>query len=71
MGGAVNGGKVLGKWPGLADEQLFQRRDLMHTTDYRDVFAEVAKKHLGAKDIAKVFPKFKVNDANFRGVLRA
>lgn len=71
MGGAVNGGKVLGRWPGLAEEQLFQGRDLMHTTDFRDVFAEIAKKHLGVKDLAKVFPKFKVNEANFRGVLRA
>lgn len=70
MGGAVNGGKVLGRWPGLADEQLFQRRDLMHTTDYRDVFAEIAQKHLGAKDLTKVFPKYRVDAKNYRGVLR-
>jgi len=69
MGGAVNGGKVLGKWPGLADEQLFQRRDLMHTTDYRDVFAEVAQKHLGANDLNKVFPKYRLDARNSRGVL--
>jgi len=28
LGGAVKGGKVYGKWPGLADEQLNEGRDL-------------------------------------------
>jgi uncharacterized protein (DUF1501 family) len=56
MGGPVKGGKVYGKWPGLAREQLFEGRDLALTTDFRDVFAEVLKKHLHAADTAKVFP---------------
>jgi uncharacterized protein (DUF1501 family) len=35
-GGAVRGGKVLGKWPGLAEADLYDRRDLMPTSDVRD-----------------------------------
>src|SRR5688572_7289183 len=55
-GGAVNGGKVLGDWPGLAPEQLYQGRDLAVTTDFREVFAELAARHLGAAQLDQVFP---------------
>jgi uncharacterized protein (DUF1501 family) len=34
-GGAVNGGQILGKWPGLADADMFDQRDLMPTSDVR------------------------------------
>ena len=34
-GGAIRGGKVHGKWPGLAEEDLYDRRDLMPTADVR------------------------------------
>lgn len=34
-GGAVRGGKVYGTWPGLAEADLFERRDLMPTGDVR------------------------------------
>jgi uncharacterized protein (DUF1501 family) len=57
-GGPVKGGKIYGEWPGLAPEQLFERRDLAITTDFRDVFAEILVKHMGAKDVSKVFPNF-------------
>src|SRR5215831_11760348 len=33
IGGAVQGGKVYGKWPGLEKEQLYEGRDLALTTD--------------------------------------
>ena len=36
MGGDVAGGKVLGQWPGLAPEQLYENRDLQVTTDFRE-----------------------------------
>jgi len=45
-GGAVAGGKVLGRWPGLADGNLYQGRDLMPTTDLRAVFKTVLREHL-------------------------
>ena len=32
-GGALKGGKILGEWPGLAPEQLFDGRDLMPTSN--------------------------------------
>jgi uncharacterized protein (DUF1501 family) len=59
MGGPVRGGKVYGKWPGLAPEQLYESRDLALTTDFRDVFAEILVKHMRATDIERVFPGFK------------
>jgi uncharacterized protein (DUF1501 family) len=71
LGGPVRGGRVYGKWPGLAREQLFEGRDLMLTTDYRDVFAELAQKHLGARDVNKLFPNHRVNPGNYRGLLVA
>jgi uncharacterized protein (DUF1501 family) len=39
-GGAVKGGKVLGRWPGLAEAELYDRRDLMPTSDVRDWAAQ-------------------------------
>lgn len=34
-GGALKGGQVFGKWPGLADSDLLQQRDVMPTGDVR------------------------------------
>ena len=36
-GGAMRGGQVAGVWPGLAEADLYNRRDLMPTTDVRAV----------------------------------
>jgi uncharacterized protein (DUF1501 family) len=58
-GGPVKGGKVYGRWPGLAREQLFEGRDLALTTDFRDVFSEILVKHMGVKDVSQIFPDFK------------
>jgi uncharacterized protein (DUF1501 family) len=71
LGGSVNGGKVLGQWPGLAPEQLNEGRDLALTTDFRLVFAEAAQKHLGATKLEKVFPGYAVNPSEYRGILRS
>ncbi|HYV97359.1 MAG TPA: DUF1501 domain-containing protein [Gemmatimonadaceae bacterium] len=59
VGGNVKGGKVHGRWPGLAAEQLNEGRDLALTTDFRTVFAEIVAKHMGATDTAHLFPGFK------------
>jgi len=40
-GGAVKGGQVLGRWPGLDEGALYQGRDLMPTTDVRAWAAHV------------------------------
>ncbi|HEX8294147.1 MAG TPA: DUF1501 domain-containing protein, partial [Pyrinomonadaceae bacterium] len=58
IGGAVRGGRVYGRWPGLREEQLHEGRDLALTTDFRDVFGEVASRHLGGVDLRKVFPGY-------------
>jgi uncharacterized protein (DUF1501 family) len=58
IGGSVRGGKVYGKWPGLAPHELNEGRDLALTTDFRQVFSEIATSHLGAKQIDALFPGF-------------
>jgi uncharacterized protein (DUF1501 family) len=58
-GGNVRGGKVYGRWPGLSREQRYDGRDLAVTTDFRSVFAEVVRGHLGVADTASIFPGFK------------
>src|SRR5262245_10013896 len=58
LGGGVKGGKVFGKWPGLGREQRYEGRDLAITTDFRDVFAEVVTRHLGARDTSRIFPGY-------------
>ena len=45
-GGAVAGGRVIADWPGLAEKQLYEGRDLMPTTDLRSVFKGVLAEHL-------------------------
>jgi uncharacterized protein (DUF1501 family) len=34
-GGAVNGGQIHGQWPGLDEAAMYDRRDLMPTSDIR------------------------------------
>ncbi|HKQ91980.1 MAG TPA: DUF1501 domain-containing protein [Blastocatellia bacterium] len=69
LGGSVKGGRVYGKWPGLKSHQLYEGRDLAITTDFRDVFAELAKKHLGATDLNAIFPGYQINASNFKGLI--
>jgi uncharacterized protein (DUF1501 family) len=59
LGGAVQGGKIYGEWPGLEREQLFEGRDLAVTTDFRTVLSELVRGHLGRNDLTTVFPGFK------------
>lgn len=58
LGGRVRGGRVAGSWPGLSRSQLFEERDLAVTTDYRDVYAELARVHLGIADAGSLFPGY-------------
>ncbi len=67
MGGDVKGGKVYGDWPGLAEEQLNEGRDLALTTDFRDVLGELVSKHLGNPNLKSVFPSYE--NPKFRGLL--
>jgi len=47
IGGAVHGGQVITQWPGLAESQLFQGRDLAPTTDLRSVSKNILASHYG------------------------
>ncbi len=70
IGGALRGAqKVHGRWPGLAPEQLNEGRDLALTTDFRAVFGEIATKHLGAKQLDRVFPGYSGLGQDWLGVL--
>lgn len=58
-GGAVNGGKVIADWPGLAANNLYEGRDLYPSTDMRSLFKGVLAEHLGLDESfldKKVFP---------------
>ena len=56
LGGRVRGGRVLGRWPGLGRGQLYENRDLAATTDFRDVFQEVARAQFGIAE--SLFPGY-------------
>ncbi|WP_417712948.1 DUF1501 domain-containing protein [Pseudophaeobacter arcticus] len=42
-GGAIRGGRVYGRWPGLEEAALYNRRDLMPTGDVRAVSAWIMR----------------------------
>jgi len=60
LGGAVQGGRIYGDWPGLGTDALYENRDLAVTTDFRAVLAPVVARHLRLPDraLATIFPGF-------------
>ena len=70
MGGDVRGGKVYGAWPGLANHQLYEGRDLALTTDFRSVLGELVQTHLGNRDLADVFPGYVPSREKFHGLVK-
>ncbi|MEM8817290.1 MAG: DUF1501 domain-containing protein [Pseudomonadota bacterium] len=73
LGGAVNGGRVLGDWPGLGARDLLEARDLAPTADLRSVFKGVLTEHLGLASgyvDARVFPGSDSVQA-LQGIVRA
>jgi uncharacterized protein (DUF1501 family) len=58
-GGALKQGGLVGDWPTLADNRLFENRDLAPTLDVRSIFKGVLRDHMGldrAALDANVFP---------------
>ena len=58
-GGALKPGGLIGDWPTLAENRLFEDRDLNPTLDVRSVFKGVLRDHMGLDRAAldtKVFP---------------
>src|SRR5262249_43075381 len=68
LGGGVRGGRVYGRWPGLAVEHRYERRDLAVTTDFRDVFGEIVTRPLGVANAAPIFPGYPISTARFPGL---
>jgi uncharacterized protein (DUF1501 family) len=59
IGGAVRGGRVIAEWPGLAQANLYQGRDLHPTCDLRSICKGVLADHMGvgeSKLESTVFP---------------
>jgi uncharacterized protein (DUF1501 family) len=60
LGGNVAGGQVLGDWPTLAENKLYEGRDLYPANDLRGLLKGVLAQHLGlSQDIIaqSVFPQ--------------
>jgi uncharacterized protein (DUF1501 family) len=65
-GGAVRGGRVHGRWPGLAEADLYDRRDLMPTSDVRDWAAQAMEGLFGLDRTVleqAIFPGLKMEAA--------
>jgi uncharacterized protein (DUF1501 family) len=59
IGGNLRGKQVHGRWTGLDEERLYERRDLPVHTDFRLVMAEVLRGHFGFDaGKARLFPGF-------------
>jgi uncharacterized protein (DUF1501 family) len=73
LGGNTGGGRVHGRWPGLEDASLYERRDLAVTTDFRSVLAEIGQRHLRLNDRAlqAVFPDAPHGRDGLQELLRA
>jgi len=72
MGGAVRGGRVIADWPGLADGQLYEGRDLAPTVALESVIAGAVAEHLRLdpkRAMARLFPGR--SDAPLSGIIRA
>ncbi|MGK6355891.1 DUF1501 domain-containing protein [Sphingomonas sp. DT-207] len=66
LGGAVNGGRVAGDWPGLADAQLYEARDLKPTTGLDTLLNSAVASHfdlLPRQTAAKLFPDMRAEKA--------
>ncbi|MFL0357026.1 DUF1501 domain-containing protein [Erythrobacter sp. GH1-10] len=72
MGGNVRGGRTISDWPGLANHQLYEGRDVKPTLALQSLFAGAAAEHLGldAKPTMKrLFPDHA--DAPLTGIARS
>jgi uncharacterized protein (DUF1501 family) len=63
VGGAVAGGRVLARWPGLAARDLHDGRDLRPTTDLRALFKAVLHERFGVGEAALARTVFPASDA--------
>ena len=63
-GGAIQGGKVFGQWPGLKEKDLLNGRDLQSQTDVREYISLLFSQSMGvpiSKIGREVFPYLSIN----------
>jgi uncharacterized protein (DUF1501 family) len=65
LGGQIPGGKVYGRWAGLAKKDLHEERDLPTTTDFRNVLSWSLNNlmHVPKTALEKVFPSFQASES--------
>lgn len=56
LGPQAKAGRMVGRWPGLANDALEEGADLAVVTDYRDVLGELLTGHMQLGDTGAVFP---------------
>lgn len=61
LGGAIRGGKVYGEWSSLDQSALYENRDLLVTTDFRELLSQTLQKHLAISQdsLSRIFPGYK------------
>lgn len=59
FGAGIKGGTVLGRWPGLATEKLYERADLAVANDFRQPLAEIVGSRFGVKQPGIIFPGYR------------
>ncbi|SUP40889.1 twin-arginine translocation pathway signal protein [Vibrio owensii] len=71
-GGAIEGGKVLGEFPGLVQAELYEGRDLAPANDMRAVIKAVLQQHMSIESSAleSVFPD-SGSDVAYAGLIRS
>jgi uncharacterized protein (DUF1501 family) len=57
LGAQVNGGRFLGRWPGLANHQLDEGAYLAVTNDYRQILTEILS-HREGQPVTQIFPGY-------------
>ncbi|MCA9050280.1 MAG: DUF1501 domain-containing protein [Planctomycetaceae bacterium] len=62
LGGRVRGGRIYGKWTGLEPSELNDKRDLKVTTDFREIYADVLREHMGFALPDGFFPDYQPSE---------
>lgn len=73
LGGDVRGGKVYGKYNGMASNALYEGRDLPVSTDFRNVISSVLMAHMGlpSQHLDKIFPNFSGAGGDVANIINA
>jgi uncharacterized protein (DUF1501 family) len=67
LGGGIQGGRVVGKWPGLTKDVLEGPGDLPVETNYRDVLAPILSRHGASEALDRIFPGFALSPVSLYG----